>query len=145
MANERTSLYLQPEVKQALTDYVERTKAESISAAANDLIGRGLVAAAAQSAGELAVPAIEEAVGRRVEELLRALVVQPLCGELAAIRTEATLARLEGFAHLGNDYGPEVAERIEGIAEERARAARASGELARLHVRVPDGADGRVA
>jgi len=77
-------------------------------------------------------------VGRTVEELLRAVVVQPFGAELAAIRHEATLARLEGFAHLGNDYGPDVAERIEAAAEERATAARASGEIARLTIRVAE-------
>ena len=136
MANERTSMYLQPEVKQALTEYVERTKAESISAAANALIQRGLAALSAQDTGDVAAPAIAEATSRRVEELLRAVVVGPLRAELGAIHHEATLARLEGFAHLGNDYGPEVAERIEAAAEERATAARASGEVARLNMRV---------
>ncbi len=77
-------------------------------------------------------------MGRTVEELLRAVVVQPFGAELAAIRHEATLARLEGFAHLGNDYGPDVAERIEAAAEERATAARASGEIARLTIRVAE-------
>jgi len=71
-----------------------------------------------------------------VEELLRAVVVGPLRAELAAIHHEATVARLEGFAHIGDDYGPEVAERIEAAAEERATAARASGEVARLNMRV---------
>jgi len=46
------------------------------------------------------------------------------------------VARLEGFAHLANDYGPEEAERIEAAAEERARAAPASEALARLNRRV---------
>ncbi len=138
MANERTSLYLPTETKQALAAYQERTKAENMSAAADDLIQRGLVAAAAQNAGALATPAIEEAVARKVEELLHALVVGPFHAELAAIHHEATLARLEGFAHLGNDYGPDVAERIEATAEERATAARAAGEVARLTMRVTE-------
>ena len=46
------------------------------------------------------------------------------------------MARLEGFAHLANDYGPEVAERVEAAAEERARTARTSETLARLNRRV---------
>ena len=87
MANERTSMYLQPEVKQALTEYVERTKAESISAAANDLIQRGLVALSAKDTGDVAAPAIAEAISRRVEDLLRTVVVGPLRAELAAIPT----------------------------------------------------------
>ena len=136
MANERTSLYLPTETKQALAAYQERTKAENMSAAADDLIQRGLVAASARDVGALAAPAIEEAVARTMEELLRTIVVGPLREELAAIHREATLARLEGFAHLGNDYGPEVAERIEAAAEERATAARAAGAVARLHIRV---------
>jgi len=138
MANERTSLYLPTETKQALAAYQERTKAENMSAAADDLIQRGLVAASAHNVGALAAPALEEAVARKVEELLRAVVMQPLRDELTAIHHEATLARLEGFAHLGNDYGPEVAERIEAAAEERATAARASGERARLTIRVTE-------
>jgi hypothetical protein len=138
MANERTSMYLQPEVKQALTEYVERTKAESISAAANDLIQRGLVALSARDTGDVAAPAIAEAISRRVEELLRALVVQPLHTELAAIHHEATLARLEGFAHIANDYGPPVAERLEAAVEERAQAARAAGEVPHLNMALID-------
>jgi len=139
MANERTSLYLPTETKQALAAYQERTKAENMSAAADDLIQRGLVAASAHNVGALAAPAIEEAVARKVEELLHALVVGPFRAELAAIHHEATLAHLEGFAHISNDYGPEVAERLEAAAEERATAARASGEWARLHMRVAEG------
>ncbi len=136
MANERTSLYLPTETKQALTEYQERTKAENMSAAADDLIQRGLVAASAHNVGALAAPAIEEAVARTVEELLRALVVQPLTAALTAIHHEATVARLEGFAHICNDYGPAIAEQLEAAAEERATAARAAGEVARLHMRV---------
>ncbi len=136
MANERTSLYLPAETKQALAAYQERTKAENMSAAADELIQRGLVAASAHNVGALAAPAIEEAVARKVEELLRALVVQPVRAELAAIRTEVTVARLEGYAHICNDYGTEVGERIEAAAEERARTAPASGTLARLNMRV---------
>jgi hypothetical protein len=136
MANERTSLYLPAETKQALAEYQERTKAENMSAAADDLIQRGLVAASTHAVGALAAPAIEEAVARKVEELLRALVVGPLHEELAAIRTEATVARLEGFAHIANDYGTEVAERTEAAAEERARSAPASDALVRLNMRV---------
>ncbi len=138
MANERTSLYLPAETKQALAEYQERTKAENMSAAADDLIQRGLVAASTHAVGALAAPAIEEAVARKVEELLRALVAQPLTAALAAIRTEATVARLEGFAHIYNDYGAEVAERLEAAAEERATAARAAGEVARLYRRVTE-------
>ncbi len=138
MANERTSMYLQPEVKQALTEYVERTKAESISAAANELIQRGLGALSARDTGDVAAPAIAEAISQRVEELLRALVVQPFGAELAAIRTEATLARLEGFAHIANDYGPPVAERLEAAVEERATAARAAGEVPHLNMALID-------
>ena len=73
-----------------------------------------------------------------MEELLRAVVVQPFGAELAAIRREATVARLEGFAHIYNDYGAEVAERLEAAAEERATAARAAGEVARLYRRVTE-------
>jgi len=133
----RPGYYFSDEMIQVVKDHAARGGL-SESAAAEDLIARGAVAAAAQSAGTLAVPAIEEAVGRKVEELLRAVVVQPFGAELAAIRHEATVARLEGFAHLGNDYGPEVAERIEAAAEERATAAHASGERARLTIRVTE-------
>jgi len=131
MANERTSMYLQPEVKQALTEYVERTKAESISAAANDLIGRGLAAVSAQSLDTLAVPAIEEALGRRIEEVLTA-ALHPLHEAIAAAHKEAALARLEGFAHLSNDYGLEHAHHIEGVAKAQAEAAFQRGELPRM-------------
>jgi len=61
MANERTSLYLPAETKQALAAYQERTKAENMSAAADELIQRGLGAASAHNVGALAAPAIEEA------------------------------------------------------------------------------------
>ncbi len=133
----RPGYYISDEVIQVVKDHAARGGL-SESAAAEDLIARGAVAAAAQAAGEQAVPAIAAAVGRTVEELLRAVVVQPFGTELAAIHHEATLARLEGFAHLGNDYGPEVAERIEAAAEERARAARAAGAVARLNIRVAE-------
>ncbi len=95
-------------------------------------------AAAAQSAGAPAVPAIAAAVGQTVEDLLRAVVVGPLRAELAAIHHEATVARLEGYAHIYNDYGAAVAEQLEAVAEERATAARAAGERARLHRRVAE-------
>ncbi len=133
----RPGYYFSDEMIQVVKDHAARGGL-SESAAAEDLIARGAVAAAAQAAGAQAVPAIAAAVGRTVEELLRAVVVQPVTAELTAIHHEATLARLEGFAHLGNDYGPEVAERIEAAAEERARAARASGEIARLTMRVTE-------
>jgi len=131
----RPGYYFSDEMIQAVKDHAARGGL-SESAAAEDLIARGAVAASTQAVGAQAVPAIAAAVGRTVEELLRAVVVQPLGAELAAIRREATVARLEGFAHLGNDYGPDVAERIEAAAEERATAARAAGEVARLHIRV---------
>ncbi len=131
----RTGYYLADETVQTVAEHAKRAGL-SVSAAADDLIQRGAVAAAAQGVGEQAVPAIAAAVGRTVEEVLRAVVVQPFGAELAAIRTEATVARLEGYAHLANDYGPEVAERIEAAAEERARSARTSEGLARLNRRV---------
>ncbi len=131
----RPGYYFSDEMIQVVKDHATRGGL-SESAAAEDLIARGAVAASAQAAGEQAIPAITAAVGRTVEELLRALVVQPFGAELAAIHHEATLARLEGYAHIYNDYGDEVAEQLEAAAEERARAARASGEVARLHRRV---------
>ncbi len=131
----RTGYYLADETVQAVAEHAKRAGL-SVSAAADDLIQRGAVATAAQSAGTLAVPAIEAAVGRKVEELLRAVVVQPFGAELAAIHHEATVARLEGFAHICNDYGPAVGEQLEAAAEERATAARAAGERARLNMRV---------
>ncbi len=137
MADEkkRTGYYLADETVQAVAEHAKRAGV-SVSAAADELIQRGAGAVAAQSASAPAVPAIAAAVGRTVEEVLRAVVVGPLRAELAAIHHEATVARLEGFAHIGDDYGPEVAERIEAAAEERATAARASGEVARLNMRV---------
>jgi hypothetical protein len=131
----RTGYYLADETVQAVAEHAKRTGV-SVSAAADDLIQRGAATAATQAVGEQAVPAIAAAVGRTVEELLRAVVMHPFGAELAAIRHEATLARLEGFAHIANDYGPEVAERLEAAAEERAHAARSAGEVARLHIRV---------
>ncbi len=131
----RPGYYFSDEMIQAVKDHAARGGL-SESAAAEDLIARGVAAAATQAVGAQAVPAIAAAVGRTVEELLRTVVVQPFGAELAAIHHEATLARLEGFAHLGNDYGPDVAERIEAAAEERAAAARAAGERARLTIRV---------
>ncbi len=133
----RTGYYLADETVQAVAEHAKRAGV-SVSAAADDLIQRGAVAASTQAVGEQAVPAIAAAVGRTVEELLRAVVVQPFGAELAAIRHEATVARLEGFAHLCNDYGPAIAEQLEAAAEERAAAARAAGERARLTMRVVD-------
>ncbi len=133
----RTGYYLADETVQAVAEHAKRAGV-SVSAAADDLIQRGAAAASTQAVGEQAVPAIAAAVGRTVEELLRAVVVQPFGAELAAIRHEATLARLEGFAHIYNDYGAEVAERLEAAAEERATAARAAGEVARLYRRVTE-------
>ena len=133
----RTGYYLADETVQAVAEHAKRAGL-SVSAAADDLIQRGAGAAAAQHAGAPAVPAIAAAVGQTVEDLLRAVVVGPLRAELVAIHHEATVARLEGFAHISNDYGPEVAERLEAAAEERATAARASGERARLHQRVAE-------
>ena len=131
----RTGYYLTDETVQAVAEHAKRAGV-SVSAAADDLIQRGAAAASTQAVGEQAVPAITAAVGRTVEELLRTVVVQPFGAELAAIRREATVARLEGYAHIYNDYGAEVAERLEAAAEERATAARAAGEVARLHIRV---------
>jgi len=131
----RTGYYLADETVQAVAEHAKRAGV-SVSSAADDLIQRGAGAAAAHHAGALAAPAIEEAVARKVEELLRTVVVGPLREELAAIHHEATLARLEGYAHIYNDYGAEVAEQLEAVAEERATAARAAGERARLHRRV---------
>ncbi len=131
----RTGYYLTDETVQAVAEHAKRAGL-SVSAAADDLIQRGAVAASAQSTSGQAVPAIAAAVGRTVEDLLRTVVVGPLREELAAIHHEATVARLEGFAHLANDYGPAVAEPLEAAAEERATAARASGERARLNMRV---------
>ncbi len=131
----RTGYYLADETVQAVAEHAKRAGL-SVSAAADDLIQRGAAVAAAQGAGAQVAPAIAAAVGHTVEEVLRAVVAQPFGAELAAIRTEATVARLEGFAHIANDYGPEVAERIEAAAEERARSARASEGLARLNRRV---------
>jgi len=133
----RTGYYLADETVQAVAEHAKRAGL-SVSAAADDLIQRGAGAAAAHHAGALAVPAIEEAVARKVEELLRAVVVGPLRAELAAIHHEATVARLEGYAHIYNDYGAAVAEQLEAVAEERATAARAAGERARLHRRVAE-------
>ena len=134
----RPGYYFSDEMIQVVKDHAARGGL-SESAAAEDLIARGAVAASAQAAGEQAVPAITAAVGRTVEELLRTLVVQPFGAELAAIHHEATVARLEGFAHIYNDYGAAVAEQLEAVAEERATAARAAGERARLHRRVAEG------
>jgi len=133
----RTGYYLADETVQAVAEHAKRAGV-SVSAAADDLIQRGAAAASTQAVGEQAVPAIAAAVGRAVEELLRVVVVQPFGAELAAIRHEATLARLEGFAHIYNDYGAEVAERLEAAAEERATAARTAGEVARLYRRVTE-------
>ncbi len=131
----RTGYYLADETVQAVAEHARRASL-SVSAAADDLIQRGAAVAAAQGAGAHAVPALVEAVGRTMEELLRALVVHPFAAELAAIHHEATVARLEGFAHICNDYGPAVGEQLEAAAEERATAARAAGERARLNMRV---------
>jgi len=131
----RTGYYLADETVQAVAEHAKRAGV-SVSAAADDLIQRGAAAASTQAVGAQAVPAIAAAVGHTVEELLRALIVQPVTAELAAIHHEATVARLEGFAHLCNDYGPAIAEQLEAAAEERATAARAAGEVARLHMRV---------
>jgi len=131
----RPGYYFSDEMIQAVKDHAARG-GFSESAAAEDLIARGAAAASTQAVGEQAVPAITAAVGRTVEEVLRAVVAQPFGVELAAIRHEVTVGRLEGFAHIANDYGPEVAERLEAAAEERAHAARAAGEVARLHIRV---------
>jgi len=133
----RTGYYLADETVQAVAEHAKRASV-SVSAAADDLIQRGAGAVAAQGAGAHAVPAIAAAVGRTVEELLRAVVVQPFGAELAMIRHEATVARLEGFAHIANDYGPTVAERLEAAVEERAQAARAAGEVPHLNMALID-------
>ena len=133
----RTGYYLADETVQAVAEHAKRAGL-SVSAAADDLIQRGAGAATAHNAGALAAPAIAEAVARTVEELLRAVVVGPLRAELAAIHHEATVARLEGYAHIYNDYGAAVAEQLEAVAEERATAAHAAGERARLHRRVAE-------
>ncbi len=133
----RTGYYLTDETVQAVAEHAKRAGL-SVSAAADELIQRGAGAVAAQSAGAQAVPAIAAAVGRTMEEVLRAIVVQPFGAELAAIRHEATMARLEGFAHIANDYGPEVAERLEAAVEERAQAARTAGEVPHLTMALID-------
>ena len=79
----RPGYYFSDEMIQVVKDHAARGGL-SESAAAEDLIARGAAAAAAQGAGAQAVPAIAAAVGRTVEELLRAVVVQPFGAELAA-------------------------------------------------------------
>ncbi len=151
-AKQSIKVYLQPETKQALKEYAERTKAESMSAAADELIRAGVMAASAQSMGELAAPAIVDALGRRVADELKA-ATQPLHDEIVALRAvvaaahdavqaghkEAALAHLEIFAYFSQDYGLEEAERIEGVAAQGAARAVARGEIARLDLRVPEG------
>jgi hypothetical protein len=156
-AKQSIKVYLQPETKQALKEYAERTKAESMSAAADELIRGGVTAASAQSMGELAAPALVDALGRRVADELTA-ATQPLHDEIAALRAavtaahdavkashkEAALAHLEIFAYFGQDYGFEEAQRIEGVAILGAERAIVRGEIARLDLRVSE-VEGQVA
>ena len=151
-AKQSIKVYLQSETKQALIEYAERTKAESMSAAADELIRAGVTAASAQSMGELAAPAIVDALGQRVADELKA-ATQPLHDEIVALRAavtaahdavkaghkEAALAHLEIFAYFSQDYGLEEAERIEGVAAQGAERAVVRGEVARLDLRVPEG------
>ncbi len=137
LGKKRPGYYFSDETIGVVKDYAARGGL-SESVAAEDLITRGAAAAAAGGVGAQAVPAIAAAVGRTVEEVLRAVVVHPFGAELAAIRHEATVGRLEGFAHIANDYGLAVAERLEAAAEERARAARAADEVPHLNVALID-------
>lgn len=132
-------LYLSAE-----TDAALRARADEEGISLTALGERALVfylsCEAAGQVAQVAAPAIEDAVARRMDDLLRTLVMQPLSARLEALHQEIAVARLEGFAHLGNDYGPGEAQRIEAIAEERATAARKAGTMARLHVRVGENA-----
>lgn len=128
-------LYLRPE-----TDAALRVRAEEEGLTLTALGERALVSylshEAAGQVAQIAAPAIEEAVARRVDDLLRTLVVQPLSQRLEAIHQEVAVARLEGYAHFGNDYGPDEAQRLEAVAMERATAARKAGTMAQMYVRV---------
>jgi len=151
-AKQSIKVYLQSETKLALKEYAERTKAESMSAAADELIRAGVAAASAQSMGELAAPALVDALGRRVHEDLE-VTMQPLYDEIKALHAamtaahdavkaghkEAALAHLEIFAYFSQDYGFEEAQRIEGVATQGAERAAARGEIARLDLRVSEG------
>lgn len=130
MANERASLYLQPETNQALKSYAER-KGLTISAAADELLRQGLSEVAAEQVGEMALPAIEETTRRAIAAEMRT-ALHALREELAAIHLETAMGRLETYALLAHDYGFEVADRAERAAQEFAEAARGRGDIARM-------------
>ncbi len=133
-------MYLTDETREQLKAHAERTGL-TLTAIGEAALQQYLAGAAA-SVGEVAAPAIEDAVGRRLGEALPA-ALHPLHDELralrdalAATRVEVAMGRLQTFAQLASAYGLAYAQETEGYAERQAAGAVARGEIGHLHSEV---------
>ncbi len=134
-------MYLTDETREQLKAHAERTGL-TLTAIGEAALQQYLAGAAAASVGEVAAPAIEDAVGRRLGEALPA-ALHPLHDELralrdalAATRVEVAMGRLQIFAQLASAYGLAYAQETEGYAERQAVGAVARGEIGHLHSEV---------
>jgi len=124
-------IYLSEETREALKAHAERTGL-TITAIGEAAVQQYLAGAAAASVGEAALPAIEEALDRRLDERLGA-ALRPLHTAVRGVHLETAMARLEIFAHLASAYGLAYAADTEGVAQTQATDALARGAVARLH------------
>ncbi len=150
-------IYLGDETREALKARAEHD-GESMSAICDKALQRYLAGAAAASLDETAAPAIEEAVGRRLDEALPT-ALHPLDAKLDALHETLTALRAQtdathaaatfgqqeaGYAHLlafallasTTTGGLRYAQETEGYAEQQVAHAVEHREIARLHAEV---------
>jgi len=122
------SIRLSAELRDALKAHADR-EGIAVNEACTRAIERYLTGAATGQLAEVAAPVVEEAARRGVAAEVKE--VKQLLASLQRLQEatwrEAALARLEGFAHLGNDYGLEHAQEVEGYAEQIAASALRQG------------------
>ncbi len=124
------SIRLTAELRDALKAHADR-EGIAVNEACTRAIERYLTGAATGQLAEVAAPVVEEAARRGVAAEVKD--VKQLLASLQRLQEatwrEAALARLEGFAHLGNDYGLEHAQEVEGYAEQIAASALRQGAV----------------
>ena len=155
--NKGQMIYLGDETREALKARAEQD-GESMSAICDKALQRYLAGAAAASLDETAAPAIEEAVGRRLGEMLP-IALHPFDAKLDALREALTALRAQadatyitatlgqreaGHAHLltfallasATTGGLMYAQETEGYAGQQVAHAVERGEIACLHAEV---------
>ncbi len=124
------SIRLSAELRDALKAHADR-QGIAVNEACTRAIEGYLTGAATGQLAEVAAPVVEEAARRGVAAEVKEL--KQLLASLQRLQEatwrEAALARLEGFAHLGNDYGLEHAQEVEGYAEQIAASALRQGAV----------------